>query len=356
MAQSLPGRPRMKIWIDIDNSPHVPFFRPIVAALKARGDSVLITTRRYAQTIQLLEDSGLEFVVVGEHAGAGRLRKISNLLARSFALSQVVRSFAPDVALSHGSRALSIAAWIMNIPSLLLFDYEWTEMHIFKRCASILACPKALPDSALKEAALPLHKIQRYDGLKENVYLSSFSPDPTFRSQLDIPDDATLLTVRPSSMTSNYHDRRSEHILVALLRLLKTQANVIAIVTPRTETDRALVQSVIDREGLINVRIPDRALPGMQLLYWSDIVVSGGGTMNREAALLGTPTYSMFTGRRPAVDTYLASLHKLHFLEQPDDVDQLVFRPRTRSLHDDWKNTSVLTRILELVDQCSQLR
>ncbi len=346
----------MKIWIDIDNSPHVPFFVPIVAALKARGDSVLITTRRYAQTLELLERSGLEYKVVGEHAGASRLLKIINLLGRSWELSHTVRTFAPDVAISHGSRALSVCAWMMNIPSVLYFDYEWTEMHIFKRCASILACPTVLPESMLVEAGLPLQKIRRYDGFKEEVYLPSFIPNPNFRASLNIPDDKVMLTIRPSSMTSNYHDQRSEQILIALLTRLRSEPNVIAIVTPRTTTDAALVQRIIREQSLQNVRIPEHSLPGMQLLFWSDVVVSGGGTMNRESALLGTRTYSMFTGKRPSIDTYLASQGKLQFLEEPNQVQNIELLRERKDPAFRYSSDTLIKRIVDLVDEGWSLR
>ena len=339
----------MRIWIDIDNSPHVPFFKPIIEAMKSRGDQVMVTSREYAQTRDLLTKAGIDFEEVGAHAGASTLAKILNLIQRSFALAKLVRRFKPDVAVSHGSRALSVASKILGIRNVLFFDYEWTEMHIFKRCATVLACPTVLPQHALEKAGIPLKKIVRYNGFKEEVYLPSFIPDPSFRSSLDIPDDAILVTIRPSSMTSNYHDSLSEDILKALVERFATEKNAIALVTPRTDVDKEFVRRIINDNTLSNVRIAERALPGMQLLYWSDVVVSGGGTMNREAALLGTPTISMFTGERPSIDEYLCSLAKLRFIESPDDVGSIPFVKKHHDINYRYDAKNLLSEVMNII-------
>ncbi len=340
----------MRIWIDIDNSPHVPFFKPIIAALEARGDEIFISTRRYAQTLELLTDAGIRAHVIGEHAGSNPIRKVLNLLHRSWQLWRVVRSFTPDIALSHGSRALSICSRFMKLPNILFFDYEWTEMQIFKRCATRMVCPTLLPESALREANLPLSIIERYDGLKEELYVSELQPDEHFRASLSIPEDAIVVSVRPSSMTSNYHDRRSEDILRALLTRLSKEDGVHVLVSPRTHTDRHFVESIAKHLSMTNLHILERAVPGLQLLYHSDLVVSGGGTMNRESAMLGTPTYSMFTGHRPSIDSELASQGRLHFLEQPEDVDTIIIRKHTPLPPNTSKSTQLLSRILSLID------
>lgn len=344
----------MRVWIDIDNSPHVPFFAPVITQLRSEGNSVLVTAREYAQTRQMLDNAGIKYVSVSSHAGAGTLKKVANLAGRSVALARLVRSFKPDVAASHGSRALSLTAKAMGIPSVVFFDYEWTEMHIFKRCADMLVCPAVLSDGILTQAGLPLKKISRYNGFKEELYLPDFIPDPTFRESLGIPHHSPMITIRPSSMTSNYHDRRSEDILAALVRRFKHEPDARGIVTPRTRTDRDFVQHIIESEQLTNVRIMDEALPGLQLLYWSDVVVSGGGTMNREAALLGTPTVSMFTGRRPAIDDYLSREGKLRFVEQPVDIETVPFRRQLRRGAYRYPATTVRRDIVDVIYRCAR--
>ncbi|MBL7975942.1 MAG: DUF354 domain-containing protein [Candidatus Kapabacteria bacterium] len=340
----------MRIWIDIDNSPHVPFFTPLIAAWQARGDSVLITSRKYAQTRELLTNAGFPFTEVGEHAGASKVKKVLNLIQRSLQLRSVIKTFKPDVAVSHGSRALSVTSKMIGLPNVLFFDYEWTEMSIFKRCATVLSCPEVLPSNVLQQAHIPLQKIIRYNGFKEELYLPSFVPDASFRSSLNIPDDKVFVTIRPSSMTSNYHDSRSEEILVQLIKRFVHQPQAIGLITPRTEVDKQLAERVIEQEHITNVRIATTALPGMQLLYWSDLVVSGGGTMNREAALLGTPTVSMFTGKRPAIDEYLSSQGKLRFIESPAQVADIPFTKHSHNPNYRYTNNGLVPQLMEIVD------
>jgi len=340
----------MRIWIDIDNSPHVPFFTPLIAAWQARGDDVFITSRKYAQTRELLTKVNLPFTEVGEHAGASKVKKVLNLLQRSNQLRKIIKEFNPDVAVSHGSRALSVTSKMIGLPNVLFFDYEWTEISIFKRCATVLSCPEVLPESSLQQAGIPLQKIVRYDGFKEEIYLPSFVPDTSFRSSLHIPDDKVFVTIRPSSMTSNYHDNRSEQILAQLIKRFAHEPQAIALITPRTEVDKNFAEQIIEQEKITNVRIATTALPGMQLLYWSDLVVSGGGTMNREAALLGTPTVSMFTGKRPAIDEYLASQGKLQFIQSPDQVGSISFAKHTHSTTFRYNNNGLVQQLLGIVD------
>ena len=315
----------MRVWIDIDNSPHVPLFLPIIRELEKRGHLVFVTTREYAQTIELLERSGIPFKKVGEHAGKSKIKKVLNVFQRANDLGKAVANFKPDVAVSHGSRAQSIACKLKGIPKLLLFDYEWTEMQIFKRCVTAMACPDILTDEILLKAKLPLQKIIKYRGLKENIYLPDFTPDPSFRRSLGIDEDKILVVIRPSSMTSNYHDTLSEDILKKILEKIGRNKDIIGLITPRTSVDRKFLQEFITLHQISNIKIAEKALPGLQLLYWADMVISGGGTMNREAALLKTPTYSIFTGERPGVDTYLEKQGKLNFIEDPQQTATITF-------------------------------
>ncbi len=340
----------MRIWIDIDNSPHVPLFTPIIRELERKGHSVFVTTREYAQTIELLEKSGIPFKKVGEHAGKSTFKKITNVFQRAYKLRKAVADFKPDVAVSHGSRAQSIACKFSGIPKLILFDYEWTEMGIFTFCATLMACPAMLTDELLLKAKLPLKKIKKYNGLKEEIYLPDFVPDVNFRNSLGIPEDKVFVVIRPSSMTSNYHDDLSENILKKLLEKVSEEKNVVALITPRTHVDKQLVKDFIHNNKITNITIAEKALPGMQLLYWADIVVSGGGTMNRESALLGTPTYSIFTGAKPGIDIFLEKQQKLHFIKSPDDINNIPFLKKTFQRDATYNGNYPLQEVIALIE------
>ncbi|MBX7217340.1 MAG: DUF354 domain-containing protein [Candidatus Kapabacteria bacterium] len=329
----------LRLWIDLDNSPHVPLFAPLIALLRGQGAKVMITARRFAQTVDLVEQLGVDATIVGQHAGRSKVKKVLNLPVRTLQLRNAVRRFAPQLALSHGSRTQVLAARLMGVRSVVMFDYEWTEMRIFSRLATHLLCPAMISDQRLQEAGVPLAKTQRYHGLKEHLYLPQFSPDPGFRQSLGVAPNQLLITIRPPGLIGNYHDPRSEAICQEVIRAAAANRDAVVVVLPKTRLESTLVRAALPSVPAARVVIPERALPGLQLLYHSDLAISGGGTMNRESALLGTPTWSMFTGKRGAVDEHLSGDGSLQFLESVEDVAKIpwVQRPANRN---DWKHHS----------------
>ncbi len=309
-----------RLWIDLDNSPHVPLYAPLIRFLREQGWQVRITARDFAQTLDLVQQFGLDATPVGAHAGRSKVKKIANLPVRALQLARAVRPFKPQVALSHGSRTQAIASRMMGIPQIIMFDYEWTEMSILKRLADFLLCPRALTPDRLAEAGLPLEKVGWYDGFKEDLYLPDFRPDPAFRSSIGVEQGKRLVTIRPPGLIGNYHDPRSEAICRHVIALASADPENHLVILPKTNVERQLVDASIPDGPKAAIMIPERALPGLQLLYASDVAISGGGTMNRESALLGVPTYSIFTGRRAAIDEELARQGRLTFLESPEDV------------------------------------
>jgi predicted glycosyltransferase len=213
----------------------------------------------------------------------------------------------------------------MGIKSVIMFDYEYTEHIIFNTFSSFLLCPKYIPDTRLKEAGFNLKKIIKYNGFKEELYLSEFEPDPNFRKKIDVDENSILIIIRPPSITSNYHNEKSEKILERLIKLIKySNENLFTIIVPRTKYDQDLVKKLIFG-GEDKFRLLQNAVDGLQLLYSSDYVFSGGGTMNRESALLGTKTYSFFTGKRPYLDEYLSEMNSLNFINEISDIDKITF-------------------------------
>lgn len=322
--------PSPRLWIDLDNSPHVPLFAPLIRHLTDDGWEVKVTARDFAQTLDLVEQFKLDAEAVGAHAGKNKIKKVLNLPVRTAQLIGAVRSFHPELALSHGSRTQTLAARVMGIPKIVMFDYEWTEMSIFKRFAAILLCPTAISKERLMEADIPIEKVRWYQGFKEDLYLPDFHPDPGFRSSLGVGDDDLLVTIRPPGIIGNYHDERSEAICGRLLQVAASNPRHLLVILPKTRLELQLVEAALPGNAQARILIPERALPGLQLLHASDLAVSGGGTMNREAALLGVPAYSMFTGRRAAIDEELARRNLLRFLESPADVDSISWRRRSR--------------------------
>jgi predicted glycosyltransferase len=308
----------MRVWIDMTNSPHVVFFRSLVALLGERGHGVTITARDFAQTLELLEDSGLEYVVVGPpHGGASRTAKGAAMAKRLWALRRFARGRRFDLALSHASHELPLVARSLGVRSSYAFDYEFalTQHNLGCRAATRVVVPDAIPQERLDRLGAPSRKVRRYAGLKEEYYLHGFAPDPQVLDGLGIDRSRVLAVVRTPPDVSLYH-RHGNALFADVLRRLGSDAGVHAVVLPRTPAQRDALRAA----GLPSLVVPDRAVDALSLVALADLVVSAGGTMNREAAALGTPVYTTFSGRLGAVDERLVREGRLRALATADGL------------------------------------
>jgi predicted glycosyltransferase len=303
----------MRVWIDVTNSPHVVFFRPLVGLLEARGHEVTISARDFAQTLELLEDAGLEHTVVGPpHAGASRAGKVRAMSARLRALRRFARARDFDVAVSHASHELPLAARSLGVPSSYAFDYEFARAQhgLGCRAATRVIVPDAIPQGRLDRIGARERKVRRYPGLKEEYYLDGFTPDATVLDALRIDRDRVLAVVRTPPDVSLYH-RHGNPLFADVLERLGSDPGVHAVVLPRTPEQRGTIRDA----ALPSLLVPDRAVDALSLVALADLVVSAGGTMNREAVALGTPVYTTFTGQMGAVDEQLVAEGRLQTLE-----------------------------------------
>ncbi len=308
----------MKVWIDMTASAHVLVFRPLIALLHARGDEVQVTAREYAQTLQLLELHGIEAEVIGRHGGRSRLGKAQSLGSRLRALRSWARERAFDVALAHGSHELTMTARRLGVPSTTTFDYEfaWLQHQLGCRAATRVVTPDAIPPERLARYDAEPPKLVQYPGLKEEYYLADFEPDATVLQDWTIDRNRTLVVVRTPPDVSLYH-RRSNPLFPQVLAFLGSHEGVCAVVLPRTEEQRDYVRGL----GLPSLIVPERAVDAQSLIARSDLVVSAGGTMNREAAALGVPVYTTYGGRLGGVDEALIRDGRLRPLTDPRALD-----------------------------------
>jgi len=308
----------MRIWVDITNSPHVPVFAPLIARLRARGDTVELTARVYAQTLQLLELHGLEAEVVGRHGGRSRLGKARTLVSRQRALRAWAKGRGFDLALAHGSHDLTLTARRLGIPSATMFDYEWAwlQHQLGCRAATKVVVPEAIPPERLKRYGAVPPKLLRYPGLKEEYYLADFEPDPGLPARLGVDPARVLVVLRPPPDVSLYH-RHANPLFPRTLDRLGRDPSVHAVVLPRTDEQREYVRSL----ALPSVLLPDRAVDAQSLIAAADLVVSAGGTMNREAVALGVPVYTTFGGRLGGVDEALIREGRLKPLADPGALE-----------------------------------
>jgi len=336
-------RSPLRIWIDLANSPHVLFFAPIVADLRAAGHTVVLTARDFAQTLQLAQLFGLEIARVGVHGGANPLRKITNIAGRALALRRFTRSQRFDLAVSHNSYAHCLASRSLGIPTVTLMDYEYQPAnHLSFRLAHCVMVPAIFPDSALRHYGAAPRRTFRYPGLKEEVYLQDYRPDETFpervracaaRAGRAIAADHVLVAIRPPATMAAYH-RFENPLFFDLLEHLGKFEQARLLVFPRTPAQTAELAPHLPT----NAFIPDEVFDGRHLIYFSDLVVSAGGTMNREAAVLGTPVYSIFAGKLGSVDRHLIETGRMALIQSRGDlasirVEKNVGRPARFDFH-----------------------
>jgi uncharacterized protein len=295
-------------------SAHVLVFRPLIRLLRERGHEVEITAREYAQTLQLLELHGLDATVLGHHGGRSRVGKARSLVSRLRGLRRWARGRDFDLALAHGSHELTMTAHRLGIPSATTHDYEFATLqhHLGLRAATRVVVPEAIPGERLAHFGVRPPKLLRYPGLKEEYYLSDFEPDTGLLDRWHIDREQVLVVLRPPPDVSLYH-RHSNPLFPQTLDYLGRLEHVGAIVLPRTEAQREFVRGL----GLPSVLVPDRAVDAQSLIALADVVVSAGGTMNREAAALGVPVYTTYGGRLGGVDEELIREGRLKPLTDP---------------------------------------
>ena len=299
-------------------SAHVLVFRPLIKLLRERGDEVEITARDYAQTLQLLELHGLEATVLGRHGGRSRLGKARSLFSRLHALRRWARTRDFDLALAHGSHELTLSARRLGIPSATTHDYEFAMLQhdLGMRAATRVVVPEAIPPERLARFGVRPPKLLRYPGLKEEYYLADFEPDASVLDRWQIDRRCVLVVLRPPPDVSLYH-RHSNPLFPQTLNFLGAHEEVQAVVLPRTEEQREYVRAL----ELPSVLVPDRAVDAQSLIALADVVVSAGGTMNREAAALGVPVYTTYGGRLGGVDEELIREGRLKPLTDPRALD-----------------------------------
>jgi uncharacterized protein len=315
----------MRVWIDLTNSPHVLVMAPVIEALRKDGHEVRVSARDFAQTLGLLARLRIDHTAIGHHRGERLAAKAGGLALRSAALTRWALADARsagrrfDIALGHGSNDVSVAAAALGIPSATMFDYEWAAIqhHVNCRLAQAVVVPDAIPASRLERYGAR-GKLRPYEGLKEEYYLADFEPDPTVLAELGLDAARPIVVVRTPPEVALYH-RFGNDLFGDVLKILRDGAaardGVQSVLLPRTEQQRAALRAV---PGFL---VPERAIDAQSLIAHSDLVISAGGTMNREAVALGVPVYTTFEGRLGALDERLLEEGRLRKLSDPSQLD-----------------------------------
>jgi uncharacterized protein len=314
----------MRVWIDLTNSPHVLVMGPVIECLRAEGHDVRVTARDFAQTLELCERLHIAHTPVGHHRGERLTAKLGGLASRSTALVRWALADARaaggarfDIALGHGSNDVSVAAATLRVPSSTMFDYEWASVqhHVNCRLARAVVVPDTIPPERLSPYGAN-GKIRPYAGLKEEYYLADFTPDPAVLVELALDPQRPIAVIRTPPEVSLYHRFANDLFADVLTRAREAAAREGAqvVVLPRTAAQRAELGTV---PGFV---VPPHAIDAQSLIAHADLVISAGGTMNREAVALGTPVHTTFEGRMGAVDERLIAEGRLRKLTDPGEL------------------------------------
>ena len=304
----------MRIWADMSAPAHVLVLRPIIERLRDQGHEVIVTSRDYTQTQELLALHHMEHTPIGKHGGASRVSKLMRLIQRTSRMRGFGKDKDFDLAIAHGSNDLAIASRLLGIPEANMHDYEFAvaQHHVGCRLARRVIFPDSVPPERLKRFGVGPEKLFQYPGFKEEYYLADFEVDPDALGEVGVDTERVVVIVRPPPDVSLYH-RKSNPLFPQVLARVGTDERVHAVVLPRTEEQRAYVQEL----ALPSLIVPDHAVEAQSLVALADLVVSAGGTMNREAVALGTPVYTTYGGRLGGVDEALIRSNRLRPLTDP---------------------------------------
>jgi uncharacterized protein len=308
----------MRIWADMSAAAHVLVLRPIIERLRAQGHEVVVTSRDYGQTQELLALHGIDHTPIGKHGGASRASKLFRLMQRTGRMRRFGKRAGFDLAIAHGSNDLAIASRLLGIPEANMHDYEFAvgQHHIGCRLATRVIFPDSVPPERLSRFGVGPDKLFQYPGIKEEYYLADFEADPNALEQVGADSERVVAVVRPPPDVSLYH-RSSNPLFPQVLERLGSDAGVHAIVLPRTEEQRSYIKEL----ALPSLIVPGHAVEAQSLVALADLVVSAGGTMNREAVALGTPVYTTYGGRLGGVDEELIRTSRLRRLTEPQELE-----------------------------------
>lgn len=298
------------VWFDITNTPQVHFLHGISRILGDKEYNFMFTARDFSETLGLLEQKiGKNFEVIGTHHGKSRVRKIIGLGVRLLKMSNLVKEY--DISLSNGSEN---AIWLSKLkrrPSIAFGDNDLAKQWTYSRFVNHSFFPTAIDPSILDRQGLK-NKYTLYEGFKEDIYLSSFTPDPKFFKKLPFNE---YIVLRAENLQANYVSNSSTKSIIPEILELLLDKGINIVFLPRYNTDRKLIKTTSQ------VFIPDGPIDGLNLVYYSSGVFTGAGTLAREAACMGLPSFSFFAGERLlSVDKKLVNEGKMYFSRNPNEL------------------------------------
>ena len=300
----------MNVWIDLTNSPHVNFFKDMIKELQV-DHKILLTCRPLANTVEILDLCRLPYTIIGKHYGRNLIKKTGGFPLRIFQLYRLLRSKNVDVAISHSSFYSPLVAKLIGARCLYLNDNEYAAGNrISFIFADRILVPEFLNNRKIRRQWGKLSKVIKYPGLKEGIYLWRYSDQNPKMNTANIELDKKTIYIRPEPPAAQYYKGRINFIDDLLLGI---QSKVRVVLLPRNADQKAYYR----QEKFKHIHIPEQPIDLAELIKSCDLFIGAGGTMTREAAVLGIPTICIYQDALLDVDQYLIDQGCMVHLKRP---------------------------------------
>ncbi|OGF68261.1 MAG: hypothetical protein A2Y62_02745 [Candidatus Fischerbacteria bacterium RBG_13_37_8] len=298
-----------KIWFDLTNTPHVHFFKPFIKRYSAYFN-IFITARNFAETVQLAKNEyNISPTVIGTHAGKHKVKKAYCLIIRFIQMLNRVGNF--DYAISCGGTEACIIAKLKHKKAITFDDNDLSPNWMYSHFTDFAFFPAAIPEHSLFRQGFKAASIIRYNGFKEDIYIADYEPDENF---LNILPFRNYIVVRPENLMATYVKNAGDSITIKLIQMLN-EKNYNILYLPRYQQDINYVKD------FKNIFMPSKAINGLDACYFSSGVLSGAGTLSREAACLGKCSVSFFAGKTLlAVDQQMIKEGRIFHSRIPEDI------------------------------------
>jgi len=333
------------IWFDFNNVPHVNFLLPIIQKYEHEFD-MIFSVRDFAETIGLFKKKiNRPFIEAGTHQGGNKLKKILGVIKRFNVLKKNIPYF--DVKISVGGDASSMLAKMRGKLSVTFDDNETSPNWRYAPFSDLAFWPSVIDKKRLNKQFFKKNLYQ-YNGYKEDFYLADYEPNPAFLEQLPFKQ---YVVVRPENIKASYVEGRQSIVPELLKELDAAGYNILFL--PRYESDRDYAQ------GIQNIYIPNEAVNGLDACHYADAILTGAGTMAREAACLGVPSVSFFAGAHLlAVDQSMVDSGKMFYSRDVQQIMQFLnnsrhsfFTERGGGIADLERCKQVQQEILDVLDK-----
>lgn len=300
----------MIIWFDTVTAKEPLLFNALALELEKEGHETLFTCRDYDYIVSLFDLLQRDVNVFGKHGGSSLYGKLMAGNKRIGLLANYINNLdaKPDYHISFSSPESTRVAFGLGIPTITINDSPHAKAvgKLTVPLSKYLVYSSSIPKENWLVLGALEEQLQPYDGIDEVAWLLNFEPNPEVLSQLSLTVEDHFIVARPEESSASYMLELGIGGLTYLDLILEEIFKVYegkVVMFPRYETQKeALVKKFGDK-----LIIPPKAVDTLSLYYYSDLCITGGATMAREAAAIGTPSISYYPQPLDVLE-YIASI------------------------------------------------